>query len=131
MKKILLIQLKQIGDVLITTSLLKNIKINFPDSKVDIIVYDYCAGVVENNPYVDKIIKINEKERNSFFKLYLKMAKLREEKYDYSIDLLADVRSALIGVCAGAKERVVAKKSKLRNRLFYNKRVENSKKKCV
>lgn len=128
MKKILLIQLKQIGDVLITTSLLKNIKSNFPDSKVDIVVYDYCAGVVENNPYIDKIITIDSRERKSILKLYFKIKKLRLEKYDYSIDLLADVKSALIGLCAGAREKIVSKKDKLRNKLFYTKRVENNKK---
>lgn len=123
--KILLIQLKQIGDVLITTSLLKNIKLNFPDSKVDILVYDYCEGVVKNNPYIDKIITVSSEERESSLKFYAKMYKLKKEKYDYSFDLLADVRSALVTFFVGAKNKVVSKKNKIRNKLFYNKRIEN------
>lgn len=123
--KILLIQLKQIGDVLITTSLLKNIKENFPNSKVDMLVYDYCEGVVRNNPYIDKIITVSSEERTNSLKFYSKMYKLRKEKYDYSIDLLADVRSAIVTFFVAAKNRVVSKKNKLRNQIFYNKRIEN------
>ena len=53
------------------------------------------------------------------------MYKLRKEKYDYSFDLLADVRSAIVTFFVGAKNKVVSKKNKLRNKIFYNKRIEN------
>jgi heptosyltransferase III len=122
--RILLIQLKQIGDVLITTSLLKNIKENFPESKVDILIYDYCEGVVINNPYVDNIITISKEERKNSFYFYKKIYRLRKEKYDYSIDVLMDVRSALITYIVNANKKIVAKANKLRNKIFYNTRIE-------
>ena len=126
MQKILLIQLKQIGDVLLSTSLFKNIKKNFPDSQVDILIYEHCKGVVEGNPYVDNIISITSDERKNFFKLLKKLEKLKKEKYDYSIDLLTDIRSGIITFFVNADKRIAAKKNKFRNKIFYNVRVENN-----
>ena len=65
MKKILVIQLKQIGDVLLSSPICNTLKKNYPDSQIDYIVYDYTAGVVENNPNIDNIIKISSKEREN------------------------------------------------------------------
>ena len=58
MKKILVIQNKRIGDVLIASLIAANIKQIFPNSQVDYFVYDYTTGVIKNNPNIDKIIPI-------------------------------------------------------------------------
>jgi len=52
MKKILVIQNKRIGDVLIASLIATNIKKIYPDSRVDYMVYDYTTGVIENNPAI-------------------------------------------------------------------------------
>lgn len=128
MIKIIVIQLKQIGDVLISASVLKNIKEMYPDSQVDYVVYDYTSGVVENAPYIDNIILISKEERNKPFKLYKRFFGMRKEKYDYVIDLIGDVKSALLTFFIGAKISIISKNKKIRNRIFYNRRIENNKK---
>ena len=62
MKKILVIQNKRIGDVLIASIIAANLKQLYPRSQIDYIVYDYTTGVIENNPNIDNIIPINEKK---------------------------------------------------------------------
>ena len=62
MKKILVIQNKRIGDVLLASLIATNLKSVFPDSVIDFMVYDYTTGVIENHPAIDNIIPIKEKE---------------------------------------------------------------------
>jgi ADP-heptose:LPS heptosyltransferase len=46
MKKILVIQNKRIGDVLIASLIAANIKKIIPNSRIDYFVYDYTTGVI-------------------------------------------------------------------------------------
>lgn len=43
--KYLVVQTKQIGDVLISTALCNNLKQNDPSGEVHYLVMDYCAGM--------------------------------------------------------------------------------------
>lgn len=47
MKKILVIQNKRIGDVLIASVIAQNMKKIYPDSLIDYLVYDYTVGVIK------------------------------------------------------------------------------------
>ena len=62
MKKVLIIQNKRIGDVLISSVIANNFKAQFPDSEIHFLAYDFTHGVIENNPNIDRIISINDKE---------------------------------------------------------------------
>ena len=104
MKKILVIQLKQIGDVLLSSPICNTLKKNYPDSQIDYIVYDYTAGVVENNPNIDNIIKISSKERENkleFIKLLMKLP-----KYDICINIQGKIEGLLITLFSRAKMKI-------------------------
>lgn len=104
MKKILVIQLKQIGDVLLSSPICNTLKKNYPDSKIDYIVYDYTIGVIENNPNIDNIIKISSKERDSklaFIKFLLKLP-----KYDICINVQGKIEGLLITLFSRAKIKI-------------------------
>ena len=58
-KKILVVQFYQIGDVLLTTPLLRALKLEFPEATIHFCANKLPAKLLENNPYIDKII-INE-----------------------------------------------------------------------
>ena len=60
--KVLIIQNKRIGDVLIASVIANNFKAKYPDSEVHFMSYDFTHGVILNNPNIDKIISINDKE---------------------------------------------------------------------
>ena len=69
MKKILVIQNKRIGDVLISSVIANNIKKVFPKCEVTYFVYDYTTGVLAHNPNIDCVISVKEKELKKFPKL--------------------------------------------------------------
>ncbi|MFH0733676.1 MAG: glycosyltransferase family 9 protein [bacterium] len=54
-KKILIINLDAMGDVVMTTAQLPAIKRKYPDSTIYWVTLKISAGVLENNPFIDKI----------------------------------------------------------------------------
>ena len=123
MKKILVIQLKQIGDVLLSSPICNTLKTNYPDAQIDYIIYDYTFGVVENNPNINNFIMITNKERNSkkeFFKFLMKLP-----KYDICINVQGKLEGALITLFSGAKERISWNRKGWK--IFYNKPVDADK----
>ncbi|MDR1195175.1 MAG: hypothetical protein LBL00_01720, partial [Endomicrobium sp.] len=64
-KKILIIKLGAMGDVLRTTFILEGLKKVYPESKILWIVNKNNAHVLENNGYIDSVI-INDEKVNEF-----------------------------------------------------------------
>lgn len=121
MKKILVIQNKRIGDVLISSVIAENIKKVFPESEVTYFVYDYTAGVLENNPFIDRIIAVREMELKKFYKLLQTGFKIRKEGYDIIFDPYSKFQSRLICLLSGANYRIGFKRIKKKLRLpFYS-----------
>lgn len=106
MKKILIIQNKRIGDVLIASLIAANIKQIFPNSRVDYFVYDYTIGVIENNPYIDKIIPIKEKELKKIPNLIKIARHIRKENYAIIFDPYSKFQSKFITFFSKAGIRV-------------------------
>jgi heptosyltransferase-2 len=110
MKKILVIQNKRIGDVLIASIIANNMKRLFPNSRIDYLVYNYTTGVIENNPNIDTIINVDEKELKKYGNLFAMINKVRADKYDIIFDPYAKLQSRLICLFSGAKMRIGTKK---------------------
>lgn len=106
MKKILIIQNKRIGDVLISSVIANNIKKIFPESRVDFMAYDFTTGVIENNPNIDRIIPINEKELKKIPNLIRMIRKVRKERYDIIFDPYSKLQSRLICYFSKAAYRI-------------------------
>lgn len=108
--KILVIQKKKIGDVLISSIILEALKKKFPDSELHYLVDLSAIAVVENNPFIDKIITFDyfaNKKLTNFFKFLLQ---IKREKYDRVIDAYGTPKSVLISLFSGAKETITYKK---------------------
>ena len=99
--KILCIKPRGIGDIILSTIVLDNLKAQFPSSKIDYLTEHFAKPAVENNPLVNKVITIDKKE------FPLKAAlKIRKENYDMILDLWSNPRSAQITFLSGVKYRV-------------------------
>jgi ADP-heptose:LPS heptosyltransferase len=93
-KKFLIIQLRQVGDVLISTSLCETLKKNYPDACVDYVVYPYTEDMAKNNPYIDNVITIpNGFDLRQTFGFIKTIWQLRKKHYDYVIDVLNTPKS--------------------------------------
>jgi len=98
--KILVIRLDHIGDVVLTTPLIKSLKINFPDSELHVLCKPSSTQILKNNKNVNKIIEYNsswfsrESKTDKFFDL---IKKLRKEKYDLILEPKGDPRNIILG----------------------------------
>jgi len=120
MKKILVIQNKRIGDVLISSVIANNIKKIFPESHITYFVYDYTTGVLENNPNIDKIIAVNDKDLKKIPNLIKEIRKVRKSKFDIIFDSYAKFQSRLLCLFSGAEYRIGFKRKYKTLRLpFY------------
>ena len=64
-KKILVIKLRSFGDTVIMTAPLEDLRKNYPNSKIDVLVTTQWAPILENNPFIDKIIPYTKRFHNS------------------------------------------------------------------
>jgi heptosyltransferase-3 len=54
--KILLIKFRHIGDVLLSTPLLANLKRHFPEAQIDFAINDFCQGILAQNPHIHQLL---------------------------------------------------------------------------
>ncbi len=111
MKKILVIQNKRIGDVLISSVIANNMKKVFPESEITYFVYDYTVGVLENNPNIDKIIAVNDKELKKPQNLIKAINRVKKERFDIIFDSYAKFQSRMLCLFSGAEIRTGFKRS--------------------
>ncbi len=104
-KKILCIKPRGIGDIVLSTIVLENIKTALPHSDMHYLTEDFAKRTVENNPFVDKVVTFN---KNDFVLKVVK--KVRAEKYDLIIDFWSNPKTAQITFLSFAKYRAGYKK---------------------
>lgn len=112
MKKVLIIQNKRIGDVLIASVIANNFKKKYPDSEIHLMAYDFTEGVVMHNPNIDKFISVKEKELKKLPVLAKTILQIRAEKYDIIFDPYSKTQSRLICKFSGAKMTIGNKSRK-------------------
>ncbi len=120
--KLLIIQNKFIGDVITSSILAENLKIIFPDATIHFFCYQPAVGVLENNPYIDKIISYDPKEIKKLGILLAYALEIRKEQYDIIIDPYAKLESIILTLFSGANRRISYQK--YLTRFIYNHRVE-------
>ena len=96
MNKILIIRFSSIGDIVLTSALIRGLKSRHPNSQIHFLTKSQYAILMKSNPYVDKLILFN----GSLSKC---INALRREKYDVIIDLHNNLRSFLIKSFLNAK----------------------------
>lgn len=84
--KLLFIRFSSIGDIVLTSPLLRCAKEQLPDAEIHYVTKKKFAGVVEHNPHIDKLFVIE----NSLTEV---ANQLKREKYDWVIDLHHNIRS--------------------------------------
>jgi len=98
--KLLLIQLRRLGDALMTTPSVAAIKRARPQAEIHFLIQEGCAGIVRGNPDVDAVIPADSQ---GFFGL---ARRLRREHYDTVVDFQGLPKTALLAKLTGARQRV-------------------------
>lgn len=97
--KILILRFSSIGDIVLTTPVMRCIKTRFPNAIIHYATKSQYVSLLEANPYVDKVHAFEDK------KLPDLMDRLDAEKFDLIIDLHNNLRTFLIKTNLGIEHR--------------------------
>lgn len=100
--RILVIKLRAIGDVLLSTAVLPDLAAAYPGASLDFLTDRYCAGVLDGNQHIDRIHLFDVRRDGSLGLI----RRIRNERYDMVIDLFGNPRSAVVTLFSGARVRV-------------------------
>ena len=94
--KILVVRFSSIGDIVLTTPVLRCLKQQLKGVELHFITKQKFLSVIEHNPYVDKFYTIDES-------LTEVIPQLKKENYDYVIDLHHNARTLKLKLALGKK----------------------------
>jgi len=123
-KRILVIKIGAIGDVILAVPSLRAIRNNFPNAFISILVGAESRQVLKKCPYIDDIILYDRSEREKGIRGLMKMAAvIRQKAFDMSIDLQNNRSSHIVAWLGGVPRRFGYDNKKfgflINNRLKY------------
>ena len=130
MKRIAIIKLSAMGDIIHAMVALQYIKKQYPNLQIDWFVESAFAPILENNPDINEIIKLDlksiKKDKKEILNQIKLIKKYEKNSYDLVIDAQGLIKSAIVSFFLG-KNRVGFSKNSTREKLasfFYTKRVD-------
>lgn len=102
-RNLLIIKLRHIGDVLLSTPVLRALRDAYPDARLTMLVNRGTEGILLHNPNVDEVLCVEKgpwQAQVNFVRM------LRRRRFDCVIDLTDGDRSAVITLATGAALRV-------------------------
>ena len=107
-KRILIMRTDRLGDVVITTPIIRALRMKYPNSYLAIMVKPENKDVVINNPDLNEVIICDkdEKHKNIFGIVKLGLFVLRKKKFDLGIAFHPTNRVHILMLLAGIKKRV-------------------------
>src|SRR3990167_11524714 len=90
-RKILVVKLRQLGDVLLSGPVFQVLRDNFPQARIDSLLYRDTLCMLEGHPGIDRFIGLERNsKRGPFWKRWGKefslLYKIRQEGYDLVIN---------------------------------------------
>lgn len=89
MKKVLIIRFSSIGDIVLTTPLIRAIRDQKPGTQIHYVTKSTYKEVLEHHPYIDRLFLLDSSMKNL-------LRELKGESYDLIIDLHKNLRSQRI-----------------------------------
>jgi len=105
--RILLVRLREIGDVVFTTPAVRAIRQRFSDAHISYLVEPHAAAVVAHNPHIDDVIVAPRGPGLTAALETLRLAhRLRRLRFDLAVDFHSGPRASLLTWCSAAPVRV-------------------------
>jgi heptosyltransferase II len=104
---ILVIRFSSLGDVVLATALLPNLKAKWPEAKLSFLTKRSFTSLLEGNPAVDEIIPL-DLDDGGFFDL---VKEIRRRRFDLIIDLQGNIRSWFIRLVSGPPTTLTVQKA--------------------
>ncbi|MBI2166828.1 MAG: glycosyltransferase [Candidatus Omnitrophica bacterium] len=104
-KRILVIKIGALGDVILAVPSLRMIRKKFPSARLSVLVDERYSAVLAGCPYLNEILLFNRSKSRSWIWLARFAKRLRREAFDLAIDFQNTKRTHLLALLAGIPER--------------------------
>ena len=122
MQRILVIQTAFIGDVILATPVISELKRLFPSSKIDVLVKKGNGSLLEHDPSIQNVLEFDKKAGKC--KEIMRLRKVfKKQQYDFALNLHRFGSSGILTVLSGAKKTHGFRKNPFS--LFFSKRFEH------
>lgn len=98
--RVLLVQLRRLGDVVLSTALLEDLRRAFPDAQLDYLVGQEAAPLVAGHPLVHERIVFDPSRTVAMWR------EIRARHYDWVVDLQGSLRTAMLTRASRAPVRL-------------------------
>lgn len=115
-RKILVVELWHIGDVVLTTPLLQSLRAMYPDAKITLLAKQHACELLASSDLVDEIVTFDfpwtamsdKYDPSRYDKVAIRelVRRLKTEEFDLCLDCRMDLRSNVLTRSIGAKRRV-------------------------
>lgn len=122
--RILLIQLGDIGDVVLTLPAIMALRNTYPQSRIVFCIRKKVEDLVQDWPWINRVVVVEKEKRgwlDSFIHQVRFFRNLRKDHFDLVVDLRTGTRGAALAILSGSRVRIgrFADDGHLwRNRLF-------------
>jgi predicted lipopolysaccharide heptosyltransferase III len=100
---ILLLQLKRIGDLILTTPAIDAVRKKFPEARITLAIASECRELAPAIPNVDRLLIVRRNWRD--IPVFLSVAMHR---FEFCVDFTRNDRSAVLAYLSRAKKRIAA-----------------------
>jgi len=91
--KILFVRFSSLGDVILTTGVMRHIKEMLPDAEIDVLTYKQFEPVFDGLDFISNVFAY---DKNSGIKEYFRLIQTETEDHDYIFDLHGKLRSKFL-----------------------------------
>lgn len=106
-KRILVVRTDRIGDVLLSTPVIKTLRDTYPTAYIAMMVSPYAKDIVEGNPYLDEVIIYDKDGKHKSWQRSLKFSlNLSKKKFNLAIILHPTNRVHLVTFFANIPKRI-------------------------
>lgn len=94
--KVLVIRFSSIGDIVLTTPVVRALKVQLNDAEIHYCTKSKFQPLIENNPYIEKVLVLKDSLNDL-------INEIKSEQYNYIIDLHHNLRTGIIKLRTGIK----------------------------
>ena len=103
-KKVLLIRLRRIGDIVMTTPAVTALRKGLPSARISYVVETPYRDLIERNPHIDEVIVLPRPLGARNF--WTAVRKIRKERFDAAIDFHGGPTASLLTLFSRARRKI-------------------------
>jgi heptosyltransferase-2 len=103
LRSVLVIQTAFLGDVILATPIVSELKRHYPDVKIDFLVKKGNESLLANNPFIREVLVL-DKSKSKILEIWRLIKLFKKRKYDLTLNLHRFGSSGIIAGFSGAKD---------------------------